>query len=222
MTLFALTPLLLNAEDTKNNLTKSHVERVILGTEYGNNEKVVSRWTASPNVSVFNAKPDQKQLVLEVIQTINQTISASGIRLRILPDNVENASLKIYFIPLKQFDQVAEQHGFQNVPGNLGLFWMFWDQHHALTRSIVLLASDRLTGNKLRHYTFEEIVQSMGLAQDSETFKESIFYSKGTDGGNASNPSPLDLKMLQWLYLNLKPGDTHSTFSTEYDRYFGK
>lgn len=100
---------------------------------------------------------------------------------------------------------------------NQAVFWSFWDEKHVITRSVVLLASDRLTGPQLRHFAFEEITQALGLAQDSDEFPDSIFFERDADGGIAVIPSPLDLKLLGWFYQHAQSGDNRRTLSKKFE-----
>lgn len=81
----------------------------------------------------------------------------------------------------------------------------------------VLLASDRLAGEEMRHFMFEELTQSFGFGNDSAVYSESIFYAKGLDGGNAQTLSALDRKLVKFVYEHLDPGSDEDDFDAAYD-----
>ena len=196
--------------------------QVMLGTEYGSSAKVVSRWTKAPSVSVFGGTDDQKAVVEEVFRTIGPILQPVIGHIEILPDNNAAASMKIYFAPQKDFRKIADSHGVRYREDDLGAFWMFWNSRNIMTSSFVLLASDKLSGDSLKHFAFEEITQSFGLAQDSDEFPDSIFYARGSDGGKATAPSALDLRLLAWFYGNVMPGDTSKVVSGKFDATWPK
>lgn len=197
---------------------KRFVQQVTLGPEFGSNRKAASRWESSPALSVFGANPEQKKLVEEVVETLNPALKVSGQEIQLLADATPNATIKVYFAPLKEHPKIARDNKVAYEKGNLGMFWMFWDDKNVITHSIVLLASDKLSGNRLRHFAFEEITQSLGLAEDSDEFRDSIFYARGSDGGDAIRPTALDMQLLEWFYRYVRPGDERKTISVKFDQ----
>jgi hypothetical protein len=183
------------------------VEGVILGPEFGGAGKVCSRWVRSPTLSVFGAKAPQKEILERTVEQLNEVLAKTPIKeIRLLGDNDTSAEIRVYFAPLRQFPALAKQHGFPYVQGNWGYFWTFWNPRHEITRAYVLLATDKLTGDRLRHFALEEVTQSLGLSNDSAEFPESIFYSRGGDGGSATRLSDLDRKLIVFFYNHVAPG----------------
>ena len=201
---------------------KRFVQQVVLGPEFGSNRKVASRWMTAPTLSVFGATPEQKAVVQEVVTTINPSLKAQIGEIQLLPDNAKEATMKVYFAPLQDFPKIARDNGAEVKKGNIGYFWMFWDEKNAMTSTGVLLASDKLRGAELKHFAFEEITQSLGLAEDADEFPESIFYSRGSNGGAAARPSALDLQLLQWFYQHVLPGDDRKAISAKFEATWPK
>ena len=176
----------------------------------------------APTLSVFGATPAQKAVAEEVIRTINPSLKPQTGEIQLLPDNSSAATMKVYFAPLQDFPKIARENKTKAERGNLGCFWMFWDEKNVMTSTGVLLASDKLTGAELKHFAFEEIIQSLGLAADSDEFPDSIFYSRGNNGGNSTYPSALDLQLLHWFYQHVSPGDNRKTVSAKFDSTWPK
>lgn len=212
----------LRAGEPSRSKIKRFVQKVVLGPEFGSDKKVASRWMTPPTVSIFGATPEQKAVVEEVLKTIHPIIKATIGELQLLPDSSPAATMKVYFAPLQDFSRIARENKATVEKGNLGYFWMFWDEKNSMTSTGVLLASDKLAGKELRHFAFEEIMQSFGLAEDSDEFPDSVFYSRGNDGGNATRPSALDLQLIQWFYQNVSPGDDRKTVSAKFDATWPK
>jgi hypothetical protein len=197
---------------------KGWARQVALGTEYGSGDKVIARWNTSPSLSVVQGTAADRVHLDELIPVLNKELGAN--KIQVVTDGDEGAQIRVYFVPLAEFDGIGQKNGFPVVPGNYGYFYMFWDQSHALTKSFVLLATDVLSGDQLRHYTFEELTQSLGMASDSEVFEDSIFYASGFDGGDASELSSLDKRLLRFVYARTEPGDTPPKFDAAFDLFF--
>lgn len=199
-------------------LVKQWAEQVALGTEFGGGAKVVARWTSSPSLSVMQGDAADRAHLDELVPLLNQELGS--VKIEVLPDADPSANIRVHFVPLAEFDGIGQANGFPVVPGNWGYFYLFWDAQHALTKSFVLLANDQLTGDQLRHFTFEELTQSLGLASDSAIFPDSIFYASGSDGGDATELSALDRRLLRFLYAHTQPGDDQAKFDVSFDESF--
>lgn len=221
LVLLSFVPLLRSAEPSRDKVSR-FVLQVASGTEYGDTRRVASKWTHAPTVSVFGATPQQKLIVEEVFRSIGPSFRQAIGEVQMLADNTPTASMKIYFGTQKELSRIGKEHDIKYNKDDYGFFWIFWDESHAITSTYVFLATDKLREDNLKHYVFEEVTQSFGLASDSDEFKDSIFYAKGSDGGDASQPSPLDLKLLKWFYEHVEPGDSKKVISEKWDATWPK
>ncbi len=180
--------------------------------------KQVARWADSPSLSVVTGSAADRVHLNELVPILNQDLGPTPIQ--VVADGDDSADIRVYFTPLADFTAIGQQHGFPVVPGNWGYFYMFWDADQALTKTFVLLATDKLSGDQLRHFTFEELTQSLDLATDSDIFPDSIFYANGADGGDATELSALDRRLLWLLYAHTQPGDDQAAFDAAFDQYF--
>ncbi|MBK7579382.1 MAG: DUF2927 domain-containing protein [Myxococcales bacterium] len=199
-------------------LVKEWAEQVALGTEFGGGDKVVARWDGAPTLSVMIGSMADRADLDELVPKLNTRLGSHAVT--VVGDADASADIQVHFVPLAEFGAIGAQEGFPVVPGNWGYFYMFWDKNHALTKTVVLLATDKLSGADLRHFTFEEVTQSLGLATDSDIFSDSIFYANGSDGGDASELSMLDQVLLQFLYAHTQPGDDKAAFDAAFDQFF--
>jgi hypothetical protein len=117
------------------------------------------------------------------------------------------AKLKVFYAAQAEFPSIGTANGFSYVEGNAGYFHAFWNSDFEIDRAFVLLASDKLSGDSLRHFTFEEMTQAFGPARDSDLFNDSVFFADGEDGGSATQLSALDRKLVTFLYTQLRSGD---------------
>lgn len=192
--------------------------QVALGTEYGGDGKTIARFDGSPTLSVMVGTATDRADLDELLPVLNQELGDHEIQ--VVADADPSANIRVYYLPYSEFPAVGAANGFPVVPGNWGYFYLFWDQNHALTKAFVLLATDKLSGDKLRHFTFEEVTQSLGLASDSDVFPDSIFYASGADGGDATELSTLDRRLLRFVYAHTAPGDDSAAFDAAFDQYF--
>lgn len=198
-------------------LVREWALEVALGSEFGGGDRVV-RWMHPPTLSVVEGTPEGSALLDELIPQLNLLMPETPIQR--IGDGDTSADIDVHFIELERFEEVGYAHGFGVVPGNLGYFYMFWDGAGALRESYVLLARDQLSGDELRHFTFEETTQALGLARDSAIFEDSIFYANGSDGGSALDLSALDRRLVRLLYTHGAPGDDAESLGAKFDAHF--
>lgn len=197
---------------------KLWAEQVTLGTEFGGDGQVVARWTQSPTLSVISGTAADRADLLELVPTLSALMAPLSIQ--VVGDGDTSAKIQVHFTDLASFDSIAQANSFSYVPGNWGYFYMFWNSNHELTKTFVLIATDKLSGDKLRHFTFEEMTQSLGLASDSSIFDDSVFYASGSDGGSATELSALDQKLVEFVYTDLQPGDGKAQLDAAFDAYW--
>jgi hypothetical protein len=210
------------AAGAPEDLTKvrAWVETVTLGPEFGGDGKITARWAKPIGLSVMKGDQAARKDMLDLIPALNEALTPAGAPISLLEDGDPSAELKVYFTELSEFDAIGQQHGFPYVQGNWGYFYMFWNENREIQQGYVLLATDQLSGPSLRHFTFEEVTQVLGLSNDSELFPDSIFYSNGSDGGAATELSPLDRKLLSFFYKHVPPGSDKVKLGQAFDAHW--
>ena len=199
---------------------KSWAERVTLGPEFGGEGEICARWIRSPTLSVIRTSAEGQVLLGELLPLLSSLIAPLSIRQ--IEDGDEDASIEVYFTERQDFEGIAEAKNFHYVDGNSGYVHTFWTRRHEIYKAVVLLATDQLRGSHLRHFTFEEVTQSLGVSNDSPLFTDSIFFASGADGGNASTLSPLDRELVRFFYSHVSPGDRQPELDAAFDAYWGK
>ena len=150
------------AQETKDRKTLLFVGDVLTKTEYEvtNGGRVV-RWSEAPTLSVFGDQDRHQPVVAQTLREINRAMP-ENLQVTQLGDEDDAALIKLYFIKLESFEEIAKQHGFKAVAGNRGLFYISWDRNFEIKSSVILIAEDKLSGRSLSHFVLEEVVQSMG------------------------------------------------------------
>lgn len=189
-------------------------QTVALGAEFGASSRPVVRWNGPVRVSVAEGSPDPS--LADAVAFLNAQVAGSGTSANLAAPADPSAGVQVYFVPFARFSSLAQSHGFPYVPGNFGYFYCFWDEGYTLKKAYILIAVDAIGPSKIRHFVLEELVQSFGLMNDSPTYPDSLFYSSGTAGGSASDPSPQDARLVRFLYRHLVPGSTRAGFQAAY------
>jgi len=161
-----------------------------------------------------------KALLDDVTATLTSALEGADMSVTLVADADRTAEMLVWFTPYDEFETVAAAEGFEVFPGNWGQFYFYWDQSSALTRVYVLLASDLLVGADLVHFTFEEVTQALGSANDSAIMPDSLFFADGADGGDAQDPSCYDEALLHLLYAHLAPGDGDADVTAAVDAFW--
>lgn len=169
----------------------------------------VTKWANAPKVSVFGNHQRHRSIVEATLNEINKALP-NNFQIKRLSDEASSATMKIYFVNLADFNNVAKQHNFKVVAGNRGYFYIRWNGDFEIQEATILIAEDKLSGNSLKHYLLEETVQSLGLGGDSKRFPNSIFYedNQKSNFGTATRLTQLDRKLVRFLYTDVPAGST--------------
>ena len=188
---------------------------IVLNVEYGKDKNPgVKIWEKPPKISIFNANETQRKAVESAVKSINEALARTRFgKLEIGEDNDGDADMLVYVAPLRQFGEIASHHGFRIPQVNEGFFALQWDSNFKIHEAIVLLASDRLRDDSLKHITLEEIVQSLGPTNDSPTHKNSIFFS---GRGGPTTLTERDKIVVEVLYSRLKAGNRKTAVQRAY------
>lgn len=184
------------------------VGEVAVGTEYNEGSRVTVKWSDPVKLSLYDADAKQTRITKECIDKINRALATTNMKIEVLEANDPDATLKVYFAPLANFQEIADKHDINYVQGNWGYFYLMWNDKYEIKRAVVMLASDRLRGQRLKHFALEEITQALGLAGDSSRFEESLFFENQSrrKTGTATELSELDTKLLRFFYNRVEPG----------------
>lgn len=162
---------------------------IALGSEYGQSEALVHKWTRSPAIAI-HGNPDQADIATlnAVVSELNQIIRPIDL---VFAEG--DGDIDVHFAPEAEFTILAGEY----VPGNSGFAHMWWDANRNIIRGRVLI-STTIGDRRLRdHVIREEITQVLGLANDSVTHADSIFYQ---DFSATPQFSELDRRVIEFLY----------------------
>lgn len=163
---------------------------IAFGFEFGDASPVVRKWQTDVRVAVHGDPTAEDR---EALATVMRELTAAiGGPVRVADAGAEPANADVYYVPRARFTAVYSQA----VPNNDGEFWVSWDGTDHLTHALVLIGTD-VEARFRRHLIREELTQSMGLAQDSPRYPDSMFYSGYTD---TPAYSAMDRALIEMLY----------------------
>lgn len=175
--------------------------KIALGAEYGDDNRVVTRWT-KPVVTVrVNGKPGTAagDCLTRVVSDFNKLTATTDLELT----TAATADIRLYFAPVSRFKALEPDY----VPGNDGFFHVEWTGDHTITNATVLIRTTGITNRIRCHLIREELTQSMGLMRDANDHPTSVFY--GRYSATPVRYSALDEKLIKLLYGGaIQPGDT--------------
>ena len=167
--------------------------------EYGDNVGKIRRWTKPIKIFIEGAATKKD------LATIEDFVELLNLRVNGLPqvsftNKKSNANLRITFAKLDELPAIDPGY----VAGNWGFFSYWYDGSYRLTEAHVLIATDVTTQEARNHLLLEEIVGSLGLANDIDSHPDSIIYQPWT---TTQHLSELDWELLDLLYdARLKAG----------------
>jgi hypothetical protein len=202
LALFLISILLIGCsfQSEANNYTQEEIEyftEIALGAEFGDEVPVIKKWTTDIRIKV-NGEPTvtDLQTINNIIDDFNELIAAIKIKLV-----NKNENLTITFSPESDFAEIDPNY----VPTNYGFFWALWhDDNFVIYDASILVASTEVTQKERSHLIREELTQSLGLMNDSNKYKDSIFFQGWTD---ITAFSEIDRAVIKLLYQNkIEPG----------------
>ena len=189
-----------------------------LKSEYADSEPTIKKWDRDINIQVLGSPtPEDLNTLQTVIDELNtlitgirlQVVTQAGASIQDISSNKprvfgNNPNVEIYFVPESKFSQYEPNYQ----PINYGFFWGWWNDHHAIHRSRVLISTNGVTQQERSHLIREELTQSLGLMEDSDQYSDSIFYQGWTD---TNHYAEIDKVVIEMLYRpEIQPGMTQS------------
>lgn len=168
---------------------------VALHTEYSDNgttaEVLLSRWVQPIYYELSGPYTVHDQLVLSrLIDTMNQVEGFPGIY---PTDSEHTANLTISFLSRQEMnDRLLAQYGWCDGFAN----YQWYNSNRELFHADVMYCTD-MDASIRDSVICEELIQVLGLSNDSETYTDSIFYQHGS---SVQWPTPYDWALLEMLY----------------------
>lgn len=166
-----------------------YFEAIALGSEFEGSPETVKKWLQDVDVQV-SGQPTAADL-----ETLDDTVTDLNELISPIDINIvdQDADINIYIVPLSEFREYIPTY----VEGNWGYFSYRFRETGELYTADIVVRSEGIEQGLRSHLLREELTQSFGLAKDSNTYPDSIFY-QGTSF--VEEYSDLDETMIDILY----------------------
>lgn len=166
----------------------------------------VKKWEDPIYITTQWLSEENPEITACLERVVKQLNSVAGMPEITISDNEsEERTPDNIFIYLGEMHELAAL--IPNIqPGNWGFFNYWWadDPQYKINMSKIIVATDLTTLDTARHLLQEELIQSLGLINDSFKYKDSIFQQ---DWGHIQYPGELDWLLLEFHYHpEIKPG----------------
>ncbi|MEO1655788.1 MAG: DUF2927 domain-containing protein, partial [Bacteroidota bacterium] len=147
---------------------------IALGFEFGTASRITRKWTGDVRVAVNGSPTPELLAELDLIMAdLNALISTINIQ---MAEDPSQSNFQVFFGTGQEFEAFAPfAQGFTD--SNFGLFFVSFSGADVLGQATIYVDTERPTPLKQRHLLREEFTQSLGLAQDSPLYQDSMFQS---------------------------------------------
>jgi hypothetical protein len=176
----------------------SYFFEIALGSEYGSGPLVVTRWEQDVRIAVTGTPTSSDMAELDsVIAEVNSAVDIDvGL-------DATAPNMTVHYTATADFSSICSLY----VPGNIGFFCFWWNTAFEIVRAEVMIGTDTTQQERL-HLAWEEVIQPLGLANDSYRYPDSIFYQGYTLTHGLSD---IDRRILTLLYdPRIEPGMSES------------
>lgn len=178
---------------------------VALQTEFAgssNNSNLLRRWGDPIRCYIYGEPTSEDLLLIDALfAELNNIPGFVGIH---IADDSDEANVRIHFATGEEYDDLATQY-VSGASDGFATCWYYTDSNRYYEAEVgICMDVTQTTRNSV---ILEELVQMLGLLNDSYLYEDSIFYQSFNE---PQWPSDLDWIMVQLLYHPLiEPGMTY-------------
>jgi hypothetical protein len=173
----------------------TYFNEVALGFEFGVQEEVTRKWGIDMKIFVGGDMTPAMMTELQKIITEINDLATDGFDMSIVQDSLQSN----FYIFLGSGADYVEMYPSQSslVMTNFALFSLYWDSSEHFYFGNMYVDIERADAVAQKHLLREELTQSLGLAKDSDKYRESIFYQPWTTTNEYAN---IDRDLIRLLY----------------------
>lgn len=185
-----------SARDVSDQHILRYFEDIAIKQEYGRGTQTTKKWVRDMRIYCDGMWPKALRKELDVIiQELNALTRKDFIQ--VVPKKGD-ANYIVFIGSPKLYVSRIEPGAKKYVDANFGLFWINWNGKREITSGSMYVDPKRAnTLQWQKHLLREELTQSLGLMNDSNRYKDSIFF-----GGVSyvTQYSKLDRTLIRLLY----------------------
>jgi hypothetical protein len=160
----------------------------------GSQTQIITKWEKNINLFVEGHYTTQDLIEIKnIVSELNTLLS--DIKITIIKNKLESNSI-VYFGDFNTFNKryLSGTAGNINCNGYCGIFGLYASP---IIESVKIFISSNINSIDRKHVVIEEITQSLGLANDSWKYPDSIFY----EGYSTTDRlSKIDKEVIKMLY----------------------
>lgn len=173
----------------------AYFSEIALGFEFGGSPEITRKWKDEMRIFVGGRKTAVLIDELNSIITELNALATDGFSIRILADSLQT-NYYVFFGSADDYGKIyPSQAGF--AIDNWGLFNVYWNGANEINSGAMYVDIDRANDAEEKHLLREELTQSLGLAKDSQRYKDSIFQSDWT---TTNQYADIDKDLIRLLY----------------------
>lgn len=177
--------------DFTNTELIEYFKDIALGFEFGSASEITRRWENDVNLFIGgNISEANSNEINKIKDEINELIT-TNISFNIVNDSI-NSNHYLYIGLPDHYNSIFPDNSINQI----GSFWLYWDSNNSFNNSRAFIDS-RVSITLQKHLLREELTQSLGLAKDSYTYPESIFYQ---DQSLTTEYAEIDKELIKLLY----------------------
>lgn len=177
--------------DFTNTELIEYFKDIALGFEFGSASEITRRWENDVNLFIGgNISEANSNEINKIKDEINELIT-TNISFNIVNDSI-NSNHYLYIGLPDDYNSIFPDNSINQI----GSFWLYWDSNNSFNNSRAFIDS-RVSITLQKHLLREELTQSLGLAKDSYTYPESIFYQ---DQSLTTEYAEIDKELIKLLY----------------------
>ncbi|MGF1535753.1 MAG: DUF2927 domain-containing protein [Elainellaceae cyanobacterium] len=166
-------------------------------SEFTRGNLPIRKWEEDIKIQIHGTPtPEDRQTLNAVIEELRNLVGDINIQ---VVQGATDGNVDLYFVDPADFSRYIPQRDV----GRGGVAWVKTSRN-SIYEATVLVASSGLTQQQRNHIIREEITQSLGLLNDSFTYRDSIFFQLWNA---VTQYSERDERVIRMLYLpEVRPG----------------
>jgi hypothetical protein len=174
----------------------SYFQEIALGFEFGSATKITRRWETNMKIFVGGSPSAAHLAELNKIATEVNQLATINFKMEIVTDTLQS-NFYVFFGSGDQYGAIYP--GLKNLVGsNLGLFNVSWNGREEFVGGYMYVDIFRANELEQMHLLREELTQSLGLANDSFLYPESIFQQNFST--KVTQYAKIDKDLIRLLY----------------------
>jgi hypothetical protein len=168
---------------------------IALGFEFGDASEITRKWNTEMKVFIGGEPGSELLNEFEKISTEINELATDGFNVTVVNDSLQSNYYIFFGTGTKYAEMFPNESNLVNT--NWGLFYVFWNGQNQFYSGHMYVDIIRANSIEQKHLLREEFTQSLGLANDSPLYSESIFQSEWT---TTVEYAPIDKDLIRLLY----------------------